>query len=57
MICSHCNMEVPDNLDHCPYCGEKLEAPVSENSDTKSRGLTPLSSSSHLSAYYLLHYV
>ena len=57
MICSHCNMEVPDNLDHCPYCGEKLEAPVSENSDTKSRGLTPLSSSSHLSAYYLLHYM
>ena len=35
MICSHCNMEVPDNLDHCPYCGEKLEASVSENSDTK----------------------
>ena len=35
MICSHCNMEVPDNLDHCPYCGEKLEAPVSENSNTK----------------------
>lgn len=35
MICRNCKIEVPDNMDYCPYCGKRLASSVSENSNSK----------------------
>ena len=31
MKCSHCNQIIPDESVFCPRCGNKVEAPVTEN--------------------------